>query len=330
MVGDLPGGDARLPGPARGRQCRGMAGHDRASQGHRRAPGPQAAARAGRGRTRVADRARRAGRWRRRPVAGDRGTAGETAPSGGVSLHRRAGVRRDRRDPRRHDRCGTQGRGRWRQEPAEELPRRDHGRSAIMNISSDYFASPSDAETLLRLRDRLGLAADAEGLLDIAYTTIDSPVGTLLLAATPKGLVRVAYEIEDHDRVLDTLAQRLSPRVLRAPKRLDPAARELDEYFGRQRRVFDVPLDLSLSKGFRQLVQRHLPEIGYGQTRTYKQVAELVGNPKAFRAVGTACATNPLPVVVPCHRVLPASGASGGYVGGPDAKKALLSLEAAA
>jgi len=199
-----------------------------------------------------------------------------------------------------------------------------------MNISPDYSASPSDPDTLLRLRDRLGLAADAEGLLDIAYTTIDSPVGTLLLAATPKGLVRVAYEIEDHDRVLDTLAQRLSPRVLRAPKRLDPAARELDEYFGRQRRVFDVPLDLSLSKGFRQLVQRHLPEIGYGQTRTYKQVAELVGNPKAFRAVGTACATNPLPVVVPCHRVLPASGASGGYVGGPDAKKALLSLEAAA
>jgi methylated-DNA-[protein]-cysteine S-methyltransferase len=199
-----------------------------------------------------------------------------------------------------------------------------------VNISPDYFASPSDPDTLLRLRDRLGVAADAEGLLDIAYTTIDSPVGTLLLAATPKGLVRVAYEIEDHDRVLDTLAQRLSPRVLRAPKRLDPAARELDEYFGRQRRVFGVPLDLSLSRGFRQLVQRHLPEIGYGQTRTYKQVAELVGNPKAFRAVGTACATNPLPVVVPCHRVLPASGTPGGYVGGPDAKKALLSLEAAA
>ena len=199
-----------------------------------------------------------------------------------------------------------------------------------MNISPDYFASPSDPDTLLRLRDRLGLAADAEGLLDVAYTTIDSPVGPLLLAATPKGLVRVAYEIEDHDRVLDTLAQRLSPRVLRAPKRLDLAARELGEYFGRQRRVFDLALDLSLSRGFRQLVQRHLPEIGYGQTRTYKQVAELVGNPKAFRAVGTACATNPLPVVVPCHRVLPASGTHGGYIGGPDAKKALLSLEAAA
>jgi methylated-DNA-[protein]-cysteine S-methyltransferase len=199
-----------------------------------------------------------------------------------------------------------------------------------VNISPDYFASPTDADTLWRLRHRLGHAAEAEGLLDVAYTTIDSPVGTLLLAATPKGLVRVAYDLEDHDRVLDTLSQRLSPRVLRAPRRLDAAARELDEYFSRQRRVFDLPLDLSLSKGFRQLVQRHLPEIGYGQTRTYRQVAELVGNPQAVRAVGTACATNPLPVVVPCHRVLRADGTSGGYVGGPGAKKALLSLEAAA
>ena len=199
-----------------------------------------------------------------------------------------------------------------------------------MNISPDYFADPRDAGTLLRLRDELGLAADTEGLLDVAYTTIDSPVGRLLLAATPRGLVRVAYDTEDHDRVLDTLARRLSPRVLRAPKRLDVASRELEEYFSRRRRVFDLPLDLSLSSGFRQLVQQHLPEIGYGQTRTYKQVAELVGNPKAFRAVGTACATNPLPLVVPCHRVLPAHGAPGAYVGGPEAKKTLLSLEAAA
>ena len=199
-----------------------------------------------------------------------------------------------------------------------------------MNISPDYFASPADPGTLSRLRHRLGLAAEAEGLLDVAYTTIDSPLGPLLLAATPKGLVRVAYDVEDHDRVLGTLSQRLSPRVLRAPRRLDAAARELDEYFSRQRRVFDLPLDLSLSKGFRQLVQRHLPEIGYGQTRTYRQVAELVGNPQAVRAVGTACATNPLPVVVPCHRVLRADGTPGGYVGGPGAKQALLSLEAAA
>jgi methylated-DNA-[protein]-cysteine S-methyltransferase len=199
-----------------------------------------------------------------------------------------------------------------------------------VNMSADHLASPDDAATLSRLRDRLGIAAEAQGLLDVAYTTVDSPVGPLLLAATPRGLVRVAYDVEGHDRVLDTLSHRVSPRVLRAPRRLDAAARELDEYFGGRRRVFDLPLDLSLSAGFRQLVQRHLPEIGYGQTRTYGQVAELVGNPRAVRAVGTACATNPLPVVVPCHRVLPASGAIGRYVGGAGAKEALLRLEAAA
>ena len=198
-----------------------------------------------------------------------------------------------------------------------------------MTMPADQFASPSDAGTLSRLRDRLGLAAEAEGLLDVAYTTIDSPVGTLLLAATPKGIVRVAYAVEDHDRVLDALAQRISPRVLRAPRRLDAAARQLEEYFGRQRQVFDLPLDWSMSTGFRQLVQRHLPQIRYGQTRTYGQVAELAGSPKAVRAVGTACATNPLPVIVPCHRVLRADGTPGGYIGGPGTKKALLRLEAA-
>src|SRR5215469_4040921 len=161
-------------------------------------------------------------------MAGRWGAAGEAAPSSGIPLCRRPGIRRDRRDPRRHGRCGTQGRGRWRQEPAEELPGRDYRRGAIMNISPDYFASPADPDTLRRLRDQLGLAAEAEGLLDVAYTTVDSPVGTLLLAATPKGLVRVAYDIEDHDRVLDTLAVRISPRMLRAPRRLETAARELD------------------------------------------------------------------------------------------------------
>ncbi len=199
-----------------------------------------------------------------------------------------------------------------------------------MNMPLEDFASPSDSDTLSRLRRRLALAAEADGLLDVAYTTIDSPVGALLLAATPRGLVRVAYEIEDHDRVLDTLSQRLTPRVLRAPRRLAPVARQLDEYFSRRRRVFDLPLDLSLSRGFRQLVQQHLPDIGYGETRTYGQIAELVGNPKAVRAVGSACATNPLPVVVPCHRVLRADGTPGGYVGGPRVKRALLNLEAAA
>lgn len=189
--------------------------------------------------------------------------------------------------------------------------------------------APVDAETLNRLHRRLEQEAEQADLVDVAFTTVDSPVGKLLLAATPKGLVRVAYASEDHDRVLDTLGQKLSPRILRAPKRLDDAARELDEYFEKRRRVFDLKLDLSLSSGFRQLVQRHLPEIGYGQTRSYRQVAELVGNPRAVRAVGTACATNPLPVVVPCHRVLRTDGKLGGYIGGPEAKTALLHLEAA-
>ena len=197
-----------------------------------------------------------------------------------------------------------------------------------MSIIPDSFTSPGDAGTLARLRDRLGLAAEAEGLLDVAYTTVDSPVGSLLLAATPRGLVRVAYDVEDHDRVLDTLARKVSPRVLRAPRRLDAAARELAEYFDGRRQAFDLPLDLSLSTGFRLLVQRQLPSIGYGQTRSYRQVAELVGNPRAVRAVGTACATNPLPVVLPCHRVLRNDGTPGGYVGGLAAKTALLRLEA--
>lgn len=199
-----------------------------------------------------------------------------------------------------------------------------------MNLAPDTFASPDDAGTLARLRRELALAADAEGTLDIAYTTVDSPVGPLLLAATPRGIARVAYEAEDHDRVLETIAARLSPRVLRAPKRLDAAARELEEYFARRRQVFDLPLDLSLSKGFRQLVQRRLPEIRYGQTLSYRQVAELVGNPKAVRAVASACATNPLPVIVPCHRVVKSDGTAGGYVGGAAAKTTLLTLEGGA
>jgi methylated-DNA-[protein]-cysteine S-methyltransferase len=190
--------------------------------------------------------------------------------------------------------------------------------------------SPVDAGTLSRLHRRLEREAEQADLVDVAYTIVDSPLGKLLLAATPKGLVRVAYASENHDRVLDTLSEKLSPRILRAPKRLDDAARELDEYFAKRRRVFDLKVDLSLSRGFRQLVQLHLPEIGYGQTRSYRQVAELVGNPKAVRAVGTACATNPLPVVVPCHRVLRADGTIGRYIGGLEAKTALLNLEAAA
>jgi methylated-DNA-[protein]-cysteine S-methyltransferase len=189
---------------------------------------------------------------------------------------------------------------------------------------------PTEAGVLDRLHRRLEQSADRAGLLDVAYTVVDAPIGPLLLAATETGLVRVAFANEDHERILEMLAAKLSPRLLRAPARLADAARQLDEYFAGTRTDFDLALDLSLSAGFRRLVQRHLPQIGYGQTRSYAQVATLVGNPKAVRAVATACATNPLPIVVPCHRVLRTDGTPGGYRGGPAAKLTLLALETAA
>ena len=190
------------------------------------------------------------------------------------------------------------------------------------------LSAPVDAGTLSRLHRRLEQAAEQADLVDVAYTTIDSPLGELLLAATARGLVRVAYASEGLDQVLAVLSGKLSPRILRAPKRLDEPSRELEEYFAGRRQVFGLTLDWSLSRGFRRLVQTHLPDIGYGQTRSYRDVAELVGSPGAVRAVGTACATNPLPIVVPCHRVLRTDGTLGGYVGGPEAKAALLDLEA--
>ena len=195
------------------------------------------------------------------------------------------------------------------------------------DLARAYDPTP---DHLANLRERLAAAAQDDGLLDVAYRTVDSPVGPLLLAATPAGLVRVAYETEDHDTVLQALADRISPRVLRAPARTDDAARQLEEYFAGRRRTFDVALDWSLTAGFRGTVLHHLADIAYGSTASYKAVAALAGNPRAVRAVGTACATNPLPVVVPCHRVVRSDGAMGGYLGGVDAKRALLTLEAAA
>jgi methylated-DNA-[protein]-cysteine S-methyltransferase len=190
---------------------------------------------------------------------------------------------------------------------------------------------PATTEHLAALRARLAAAADAEGILDIAYRVVDAPVGPLLLAATERGLVRIAFATEDHDAVLQTLADRVSPRILHAPARLDGVAAELEEYFAGRRRVFDVSLDWRLAGGFRSVVLHHLAaDIGYGQTASYGAVARLAGNPGAVRAVGTACATNPLPVVVPCHRVVRSDGSIGGYLGGPEAKRTLLTLEAAA
>jgi methylated-DNA-[protein]-cysteine S-methyltransferase len=192
---------------------------------------------------------------------------------------------------------------------------------------TDMFAAPADDTTLTRLRERLSADADTAHLLDVAYRTIDTPVGTLLLAATPAGLVRVAYDVEDHTTVLATLTARISPRILRAPQRLDPVARQLDEYFTKRRTAFDVPVDLRLADGFRRSVVEQLRAIGYGERASYAAVAAAVGNPKAVRAVGSACAHNPLPVVIPCHRVVRSDGTAGQYIGGAAAKAALLELE---
>lgn len=186
-----------------------------------------------------------------------------------------------------------------------------------------------DEPTLARLHHRLEQRATESGLLDVAFRTIDSPVGALLLAATPRGLVRVAYEREGLDAVLQALATKISPRILAAPHRLDDAARQLEEYFAGRRTAFDIALDLRLSAGFRRTVLDHLAAISYGQTQSYAQVAAATGHPGAVRAVGSACATNPLPVVVPCHRVLRSDGSLGGYLGGLEVKRALLELETA-
>jgi methylated-DNA-[protein]-cysteine S-methyltransferase len=176
---------------------------------------------------------------------------------------------------------------------------------------------------LQRLTDR----AAAEGLLDVAYATADSPFGPLLLARTPRGLVRVSLPVYDPDETLEELAARISPRVLEAPAQLDEMRRQLDLYFEGKLTEFDLPLDWRLTQGFRRKAQRAIARIPYGNTRTYTEIAASAGNERAVRAAGTACGTNPLPIVVPCHRVLRSGGALGGYGGGLPMKKALLELE---
>ncbi|OBG24587.1 methylated-DNA--[protein]-cysteine S-methyltransferase [Mycobacterium sp. 852002-51057_SCH5723018] len=189
---------------------------------------------------------------------------------------------------------------------------------------------PVGQDRLQHLHARLERDALAGDLLDIGYRTVDSVVGPLLLAATAAGLLRVAFGNEDHDTVLQNLSERISPRVLEAPTRLDPIVRQLDEYFAGRRRRFDVALDWSLSQGFRRTVLEQLNAgVGYGATASYATLARLSGSPKAVRSVGTACATNPIPIFVPCHRVVRSDGTAGAYRGGPAAKRVLLDLERA-
>ena len=170
--------------------------------------------------------------------------------------------------------------------------------------------------------------AEQEGLLDVAYASVDSPLGPLVVAATPQGLVRVSYsEFRGEDEVLEELARRVSPRVLEAPARLDPVRRELDEYFEGQRERFDVPIDWSYLAGFTREVLRATAAIRFGEVSTYAGVAEAAGSPRAVRAAGNALGANPMPVIVPCHRVLRTGGSLGGYTGGLERKEFLLRQE---
>lgn len=183
-------------------------------------------------------------------------------------------------------------------------------------------SGPGDAA----LPDLAG-AAHAAGVLDVAYATLDSPVGELLLAVTPRGLVRVSYLDGGLDAALQSLAARISPRVLAAPGKLDHARRELDAYFAGRRRTFDLALDWQLASGFGRRVLQATAAIPFGAVSSYGAVAAAAGSPRAARAAGNALGANPLPIVVPCHRILHAGGGLGGYTGGVERKRVLLALE---
>lgn len=171
-------------------------------------------------------------------------------------------------------------------------------------------------------------AATAAGLVDVAYAVHDSPVGTLLLATTPRGLVRIAYlDAHEQEQVLAELARRLSPRVLRVPRRLDEDRRQLEQYFKGKRQVFELSLDWRLCAGFGRRVLDATARIPFGAVSTYKQVATEAGSPRGSRAAGNALGSNPLPIVVPCHRVVHTGGGLGGYTGGLERKRLLLGVE---
>ena len=205
-----------------------------------------------------------------------------------------------------------------------EVPGGDAALEAALRSSAAALPDTPTPELDRRLAER----AAAEGLLDVAYATVDSPLGPLVVAATPRGLVRIAYtELRLDADVLDELSRKLSPRILEAPARLDGVRRELDEYFEGRRTGFDVPIDWALTRGFTSAVLRATARIGFGETSTYAEVASRAGSPRAVRAAGNALGSNPLPVVVPCHRVLRTGGALGGYTGGLERKEFLLRLE---
>jgi methylated-DNA-[protein]-cysteine S-methyltransferase len=181
-----------------------------------------------------------------------------------------------------------------------------------------------------QLHDRFVDRATGEGLVDVAYRTIDTRIGPLLLAASADGLVRIAFECEGFDTVLAELSDDISPRVLSAPRPLDDVARQVDAYLTGALSEFELPLDLRLARGFRRDVLQHLRTIPYGRTESYTVAARGAGRPAAVRAAASACSHNPSPLVIPCHRVVRSDGSTGDYRGGPEVKRDLLAMEAAA
>ncbi len=196
------------------------------------------------------------------------------------------------------------------------------------DLHAELGAGPADADTALLLAELARRAALA-GLVDAAYDVVDSPFGRLLVAATAAGVVRVGFESEAEERFLAELSSGVSARVLRAPRLLDDARRQLDEYFDGRRHAFELDLDWRLTHGFRQRVLRATARIPFGETRSYREVAIAAGSPNAVRAAGSALANNPVPIIVPCHRVLRSDGGLGGFRGGTAMKRALLGYEGA-
>jgi len=180
-----------------------------------------------------------------------------------------------------------------------------------------------------RLQAELRAAAERAGLLDVAYASLDSPLGELLVAMTPRGLVRLAYEGERSEAVMAELAERVSPRILDAPERTDAVRRELEDYFAGRRHGFETPVDWSLVRGFASGVLQATARVPFGEVASYAEVAAAAGSPRAYRAAGNALGANPIPIVVPCHRIVHAGGGLGGYTGGLERKRYLLGLEGA-
>jgi methylated-DNA-[protein]-cysteine S-methyltransferase len=188
-------------------------------------------------------------------------------------------------------------------------------------------ASPATTLDLDELRSVLARRAAEDGLLDVAHGTYDSPLGRLTVMVTRRGLVRLSYPGDGIAAQLDELADRVSPRILEAPERTDVVRRQLDEYFDGERHTFDLPIDWRLVSGFAGGVLRATARIPFGSVSSYREVAAEAGSPNAYRAAGNALGSNPVPIVVPCHRVLHAGGGLGGYTGGLDRKRFLLRLE---